>query len=125
MDLPVEKQVQDIVKKFPGILTVKKTIIEGILIIPNQYIGKASGIISKWATIKSQSYLVDGCHTNVEMIPGDYDSLINELSSATKNDFTFNITGSASGSSSSSNEYTNNAKKGKRGKKNKKGKRNK
>ncbi len=102
MDIPVEKQVQVVVKKLPGVLTIRKSVVEGALIIPNQHMGKVSGIINKWATIRSQSYLADGCHTNVEMIPGDYDALINELSSATKNDFIFNISGSSSGSSGSS-----------------------
>eukprot|EP01156_Anaeramoeba_ignava_P020778 Anaeramoba_ignava/c17111_g1_i1.p1 GENE.c17111_g1_i1~~c17111_g1_i1.p1 ORF type:complete len:183 (+),score=70.42 c17111_g1_i1:25-573(+) len=48
MNQPVEEQMTEILKKLPGILSVKKVEIEAILKIPHKYLGQSQGIIRKW-----------------------------------------------------------------------------
>jgi len=90
-DIPAERQAQDIVKKLPEVLPIKKCEIQGTLKAPTSAAGAVTGIIQKWAKIKKEVYLADGCSWDVSLVPGDYDVMMNELQKATKGDFQFDL----------------------------------
>jgi len=95
-DQPVEKQIQEILKKLPGVLTIKRAEITGVVSTTHQYLGQVSGVLKKYnVTIQGESYTTDGCEYTVSMVPGDYDKIISDLNSATKGDYDFKIDGQA------------------------------
>lgn len=91
MNESAEKQVQLIVKKLPVILPIKKSVIEGVLRIPNTHSGKVMGIIGKWATIVTQNWGSANCEMHLSLVAGNYDSLMKELSSKIQDNFEFNV----------------------------------
>lgn len=117
MDQSVEKQVQDIVKKMMGVIPLRKSVMEGVLKIPNQHAGKVMGIVSKWSTIQRQNWKTDGCEISISVIPGDYDIMMKELNDKTQGEVEFFTHGELK-SASDSNTNTDD----KKNKKNKKGK---
>lgn len=92
-DLPLDRQIQDIVKHLPEVLPVKRCEIEATLVVPNALMGGAAGVISKFAQIGKESYTDAGCSMEITLVPGDYDALVAELAKVTKGDFQIDIHG--------------------------------
>ena len=95
-DQPLDKQIAEITKKLPGILSIKKCEMEGTLRIPNKFLGQTGQVTSKYVskTLK-ESYTASDCVMEVAIVPGDYDAMMKELSAITKGDFSFDIVGAA------------------------------
>lgn len=98
-----QRQFDEIVKKLPEFIPIRKCVMEGTLTIPNTYIGKAQGVISKFAEEGSKKYLSTHLEVQVSVIPGVYDNFMKELSSATKGEALFEINSNSKSSSSNSN----------------------
>jgi len=94
-DTPLDKQISDIVKRMPEVMPIKKEEIEGTIKIPHKHMGAASGIITKSASIRRERYDDEACVMDITLVPGDYDSLINDLNRVTKGEYTFDIEGGA------------------------------
>mmetsp|Transcript_23611 Transcript_23611/g.40611 ORF Transcript_23611/g.40611 Transcript_23611/m.40611 type:complete len:273 (-) Transcript_23611:511-1329(-) len=94
-DQPAERQAQDALKKLPDVIPIKKSEIEGEVILPHKFLAQCTGVIGKWATVRSQSYNTDGCTMQVSLVPGDYDAFTADLQRITKGEFQFNIQGQA------------------------------
>jgi len=103
-DIPYDKQVQDIIKRIPEVMPIRKEEIEGTITIPHKHMGAAAGLISKSASIRRERYDDDGCIMDITLVPGDYDSLINDLNRVTKGEYTFDIDGGAMMASSEDSE---------------------
>jgi len=92
-DIPTERQCQDIVKKLPEVMPIRKMEMEGTLTVTHQYVGAVSNVIQQWAKVLRENYTSDGCTMELSMVPGDYDSFMSDLQKATKGDFQFDIAG--------------------------------
>jgi len=93
-DQPTEKQIQEILKKLPGVLTIKRAEVTGVVSTTHQYLGQVSGVLKKYnVTIQGENYTADGCEYSVSMVPGDYDKVISELNSVTKGEYDFSVDG--------------------------------
>eukprot|EP01126_Amoeba_proteus_P000881 TRINITY_DN1024_c0_g2_i7.p1 TRINITY_DN1024_c0_g2~~TRINITY_DN1024_c0_g2_i7.p1 ORF type:complete len:158 (+),score=19.54 TRINITY_DN1024_c0_g2_i7:340-813(+) len=60
-DVPVDKQVTEIMRNLPGILPVKKMEVTGVITIPHAFLGNSPQIIRDYATVKSERYIDTGC----------------------------------------------------------------
>jgi ribosome maturation protein Sdo1 len=85
--------MQDIVKRLPEVLPVKRSEIEATLVVPNAHMGAATGIIAKFARIGREEYSEAGCTIEIVLVPGDYDALVADLAKVTKGDFQIDIHG--------------------------------
>jgi len=95
-DQPTEKQIQEIIKKLPGVLTIKRAEISGVVSTTHQYLAQVSGVLKKYnVTIQGENYTSAGCEYSVAMVPGDYDKIISDLNTTTKGDYDFKIDGQA------------------------------
>jgi len=92
-DLPVEKQVTEIMRNLPTVLPVKKQEMVGFITIPHAHLGQAQGQLKKLATVKHERYIDAGCEFEVAIVPGDYEALLSTLSSACKGEFEIKIEG--------------------------------
>jgi ribosome maturation protein SDO1 len=90
-DIPTDRQIADLLKKLPGVISLKKQEVEGTLFIPHQYIGQTAGVMQRYVRVTSDKYDDKGCHYGIAMVPGDYNALLNELNNITKGDFNFEI----------------------------------
>jgi len=98
-DAPAERQLQEkVLKRLPEVLPVKKTEMCGTLTVPHAVLGQATGVIRKYAAISSENYTSDGCVMEVSIVPGDYDTFMDELRDVTKGDYQFEIAGGAAAS---------------------------
>ena len=100
------------VEKIP----LKKSQIEAEIDVKHHVAGQAIGTCHKHAKVVGQNYTDTGCTISIEVCPGEYDKLINELNSSTKGDFQFRIAG-ASASVEASADSSDSGKKKKGGKK--------
>lgn len=94
-DEPPERQAQEAVKKLVEVIPLKKSEVEGRLTVPNKMLGQVQGIISKYCTVRGETYTADGCAMEVALVPGDYDLLLADMNRITKGDFQFEIAGAA------------------------------
>jgi len=93
-DQPVEKQIQDIIKRLPEVMPIKRSEITGVISTTYQYLAQVTGILKKYnVVVQGETYTSEGCDYTVSMVPGDYDKITSELSSSTKGNFDFNIDG--------------------------------
>jgi len=92
-DIPVDKQVLEISKKLIEVIPIKRSEMEATIAVPHQWIGQVQGIIKKYCTITSDKYTDVGCEYGVAFVPGDYDIINNELKSATKDNYSFDVVG--------------------------------
>lgn len=74
-DMPVDKQVTEIMRNMPGILPIKKMEVTGVISsmlpnnfffvsytpVPHSYLGNAPPVIREYATIKGENYTDTGC----------------------------------------------------------------
>ncbi|GJQ13593.1 hypothetical protein GpartN1_g5384.t1 [Galdieria partita] len=102
-DVPAEKQVPDIVSKLVNVIPLKKTTLEGQLVIPHSFIGSASSVLAKYVTVERESYSSQGCTYDIGIIPGEYDLFMSEINRVTKGNFEFNVYSQEGGTSGSSN----------------------
>jgi len=65
------------------------------VIVRHSVAGQALGVCHKHAKVQGQDYGDDGCTITIEIAPGDYDKLLNELNGATKGDYQFRMAGAA------------------------------
>ena len=107
LDQPFQKQVDVIVKKLPEFIAIRKSTMEGKLFIPNIYVGKTKGIISKYATEEGSNYNSEGCVMRISVVPGCYDNLMIELNSATKGEAVFTVDGASATAPSSTSFQSN------------------
>jgi len=94
-DIPTEKQIQDIIKRMPEVMPIKKEEIEATVTIPNKHLGVASGLVSKNATVRREKYDDNNCIMDITLVPGDYDALLSDLNRVTKGEFNFEVEGGA------------------------------
>eukprot|EP01123_Difflugia_compressa_P008180 TRINITY_DN237_c1_g1_i1.p1 TRINITY_DN237_c1_g1~~TRINITY_DN237_c1_g1_i1.p1 ORF type:complete len:281 (+),score=74.09 TRINITY_DN237_c1_g1_i1:363-1205(+) len=93
-DQSTEKQVQEILKKLPGVLTLKRAEITGAISSTHQHLSQVTGVLKKYnVAIQSESYSSQGCTYFVSMVPGDYDKIFADLNSVTKGDYDFVVDG--------------------------------
>jgi ribosome maturation protein SDO1 len=90
-DIPAERQVQEITRRLPEVLPVRKQEMEGTISIPHAFLGQAAGIIKKMAQIRGESYTGEGCTYDVTFVPGDYQPLTQELQKLTQGNFQFDV----------------------------------
>jgi len=90
-DIPVDRQVQDIIKKMPGVLALRKCEMQATLSIPTQYAGSASGVVRKFASVNREKYTATAAVLDVSFVPGEYDALVAELTKITKGDFQIDV----------------------------------
>ncbi|GJD05909.1 Ribosome maturation protein SDO1 [Galdieria sulphuraria] len=90
-DIPVERQIPDIVSKLVNVIPLKKTTLEGQLKVPHSSIGAASSVIAKYVTVERESYSSHGCTYDIGIIPGEYDLFMSEINRVTKGNFEFNV----------------------------------
>jgi len=61
-DQPTEKQIQEILKKLPGVLSLKRAEVTGIVSTSHQFLGQVSGVLKKYnVTVHGETYTSDGC----------------------------------------------------------------
>jgi len=101
-DIPADRQVQDIVKKMPGVLALRKCEMEATLSIPTQFAGSAAGVIRKFATVNRERYTDTAAVIEVSFVPGEYDALVAELTKITKGDFQIDVVSQDHGAGGSS-----------------------
>lgn len=107
-DAPVDAQVKSVFSKLLEIIPLKKSEMEGKLVVPHSVLGQAQGVIRKYCQISSENYTSDGVAMQVSVVPGDYDVFIKELSSVTKGDFQFDVDGAAAAAGTDDNANNNN-----------------
>jgi ribosome maturation protein SDO1 len=90
-DVPVEKQIPDIISKLVNVIPLKKTTLEGQLIVPHSFIGAASSIIARYVTVERESYSSHGCTYDIGIVPGEYDLFMSEMNRVTKGNFDFHV----------------------------------
>lgn len=109
-DIPVEKQIPDIVSKLIDVIPLKKTTLEGQLVIPHSFIGAVSGILAKYVTVERESYSSKGCTYDIGIVPGEYDMAMSEINRVTRGNFEFHVhsqqTGGATSVGSDNNQNT-------------------
>ncbi len=93
MDTPIDRQIQECVKKVVDIIPLKKMEMRAIISIPHKHLGVVGGVLHRFATISSERYDGNGCQYEVSIIPGDYFTLLAELENLTKGDFSFEVEG--------------------------------
>jgi len=85
---PIPIQVQEVVKKLHGILSLVKSEIGATLVIPGAYAGAASSIVHKLCNVAGESYAPDRAVTYaITIAPGDLDPFMAALNKVTKGDF--------------------------------------
>jgi len=112
-DIPVERQVQEIVKKLPEVLPIKRSEMQGLLSVSHSHVGIVAGILQQWAKVIRENYTAEGCEMELSIIPGDYDMLMSELNRCTKGDFQFHLQGQERMAASMEEETITKGKKGK------------
>jgi len=112
-----EKQVQDIAKRLPEVLPIKRQEVEGTLTIPNKHIGACAGVIAKYVKVKNEKYSEGECTMEVALVPGDYNSLLSDLNRITKGEFQFEVDGAQMSATSEDDQPTKKKAGGRRGKK--------
>lgn len=100
-DLPLERQIAEIVKRLPDVMPVRRAEIEAVLIVPNAHVGQAAGVVPRFAKVARENYTEDGCRMEITLVPGDYDSLVAELAKVTKGDFQLEVVGAEKAAASS------------------------
>jgi len=85
------KQVQDVIKRLPEIMAIKKVEMVGNLFVPHKFLGQAQGIIHKYGTVSRENYTNEGCEMEISFVPGDYDVLMSDLNKITSGSFTFDL----------------------------------
>eukprot|EP01120_Amphizonella_sp_Union-15-10_P012441 TRINITY_DN551_c0_g1_i2.p1 TRINITY_DN551_c0_g1~~TRINITY_DN551_c0_g1_i2.p1 ORF type:complete len:269 (-),score=52.70 TRINITY_DN551_c0_g1_i2:103-873(-) len=121
-DIPADRQAQELIKKLIEVVPLKRSEIQATITVSHQWIGATAGILKKYCVVSSDKYTASGCEYQVTLVPGDYEKLNNELKSATKDNYGFDIIG---GMERTPPEPTGSAKKGGGGKKGGRGKRDK
>eukprot|EP00339_Tiarina_fusa_P006065 CAMPEP_0117030582 /NCGR_PEP_ID=MMETSP0472-20121206/22063_1 /TAXON_ID=693140 ORGANISM="Tiarina fusus, Strain LIS" /NCGR_SAMPLE_ID=MMETSP0472 /ASSEMBLY_ACC=CAM_ASM_000603 /LENGTH=262 /DNA_ID=CAMNT_0004738697 /DNA_START=23 /DNA_END=811 /DNA_ORIENTATION=- len=92
-DQPGERQAQELVKKLPDVLPIKKCEIVGYLKVPHKHMGSVGGVIAQFVTVVNEKWDGDGCRMEVSLVPGDYDKFLAELNKYTKGEFQFDVEG--------------------------------
>jgi len=85
--------VQDIVKRLPEVMPIKKVEMVGNLFVPHKFLGQAQGIIHKYGNVSRENYTNEGCAMEISFVPGDYDAIMADLHKATSGTFTFDLPG--------------------------------
>jgi len=91
----VVNQVQDIMKRLPEIIPIKKSEITGTLRVPHAHVGAATAIVQKYTQVNRENYDADGSVMDVSLVPGDFDAFVAELNRVTRGEATFEIEGAA------------------------------
>mmetsp|Transcript_17460 Transcript_17460/g.27311 ORF Transcript_17460/g.27311 Transcript_17460/m.27311 type:complete len:269 (-) Transcript_17460:315-1121(-) len=92
-ELPVEKQVAEVMKNITRVLAMRKCEMEATLSIPHQYVGSCGNAISRFLTVKSEDWTAQGCDYEVTLVPGDYDPCVKELQRITDGNFQLEVAG--------------------------------
>ena len=91
-DIPVDKQLQPILKKLPCVMPMKRQEGQnGVLKIPHQYIGNARNVILKYAGINSERYDTKGCIYEITFSQSQYDDLMQAVNKFTYGQCTFEL----------------------------------
>ncbi|KAH3732591.1 rRNA metabolism protein, SBDS family [Pelomyxa schiedti] len=92
-DLPVDRQIPDIVKRLPEVMPVKKSEIEATISVPHAFLGASAGVIARYCHVNREQYTDEGCNMAISLVPGDYDSLLAEMNRITKGAFQIDVVG--------------------------------
>uniref|UniRef100_A0A6B2L9Q9 Uncharacterized protein n=1 Tax=Arcella intermedia TaxID=1963864 RepID=A0A6B2L9Q9_9EUKA len=93
-DIATETQVQEILKKLPGVLTLKRAEITGVVKTTHQFIANVTGVFKRYnIAIRQEHFSSEGAEFSISMVPGDYDKVISDLNTATKGEFDFAVDG--------------------------------
>jgi ribosome maturation protein SDO1 len=85
----IEKQVDLAMKKLIGVLICKKSVMEGTLIIPTQYISSCYNVINGLCDVQKENHTSNSCEMYISIIPGNFDTLTTKLNAITKGEFDF------------------------------------
>lgn len=122
-DEPVEKQVDQVLKKMPGILTFRKEEIYGVVKVGHAFYGQCQGLVQKYCKVEKEDWDGQGCSMRVSLVPGDYDTLASALNKVTKGEFQFEVDLAGVVKKEVVSEKKEDTGGGRRGKKGKRGKR--
>lgn len=86
-----EKQVEAIFSKLVEKMPLKKTLVYATLKLKHQYLGKVMPVAHKWAKVSGEQYNHEGVAMDLSIVPGDYESLVNELHNLTKGDYSLEL----------------------------------
>jgi len=94
IDAPTEKQTAEIAKRLPEVLPLKRAEIIATVTATHQFLAPTANIFKKYnILVVQENYTNDGCKYTISMVPGDYDKVINDLNTATKGSFEFEMEG--------------------------------
>ncbi len=108
LDTPVDEIVKKWMPKMLEVMKLKRSEIEGRLVVPNAVMGQAQAPIRKYCQVRNENYTAEGCVMQVALTPGDFgekickgvfqisipaDVFMKELGGVTKGEFQFDIDG--------------------------------
>jgi len=94
-DVPNEKQIQDIVKRLPEVLPIKKAEMSGTITVSLELSAAVQGVLKKLPDlqVRSQRSTDDNAFYDISMVPGCYDKLLKDLQTATKGNYDLKLDG--------------------------------
>jgi ribosome maturation protein SDO1 len=92
-DAPVDKQVQEVLKRLPEVMPVRKSEMEAKITVPHKYLAQAQGAIKKHAQIKGETYNDVGAVFEVAFVPGAMDTLMQEVEKLTLGEAEIEVAG--------------------------------
>jgi len=104
-DVPTDRQIQDIVKRLPEVIAIKKSEIRGIVTVTHKYLAQVQGVFKKFGIkVEGEQFNSSGCDFDIAIVPGDYDKLLKELNDQTKGEFDFKIEDGSQADATPTNE---------------------
>ena len=91
--IPLEKHVQALEKKFPGILSLRKLELTAQLKLDHKYLGKAYGVLNQHCSIGKTEYGDVGATLHITCSPGQREELYSALTKITGGDFSIHFDG--------------------------------
>jgi len=85
-DVSSEKQINDIVKRLPEVLPIKKSEMSGIVSVSHELSASVQGVLNKLQDlqVKAVRHTDENATFEISMVPGTYDKLVSTLEKTTK-----------------------------------------
>jgi len=90
-----EKQINDIVKRLPEILPIKKSEMSGVVSVSHELSASVQGVLNKLQDlqVKSVRHTDENALFEISMVPGAYDKLVSSLEKTTKGSYDLRLEG--------------------------------
>jgi len=94
-DTPNEKQINDIVKRLPEVLPIKKSEMSGTVSVGHELSAQVQGVLNKLQDlqVKSIKHTDESAVFEISMVPGAYDKLVKDLDKTTKGSYDLKLDG--------------------------------